>query len=1282
MKGNVKTSRTIRKAMAFVMAAALTVSSLVVSPTADAASKKAPKLAKSKKTLYYNKSGKKSFTLKLKKNKAKIKSVTWKTSKKSVAKLSKKKKTSVKVTAKKKGTAKIKAVVKYTLNGKSKKKTLTCTVKSKKYTKSSGNSDTNTENPTQSPDASQAPTEQGTTIALSATSAAISTVAGKNTVTLKATVKVDGKEATDKTVTWKSSDEKIATVKDGVVTAVKEGKADVTATVDTASAVCKVTVDATAPKVKGDLTIPDYKTIKVTFDEAVKGEAKVDVKARGTTASIPMTVAIAEDGLSMTLTSASALAGNTSYDVILNGLTDLAGNEMAKDTTVSVTKELSYATKFTCVTTTAPCAYDANGVKIKRQEDLIKIYFTMTDQYNQECEKADRTLYGLTATAVNPETGYPMVATVDEDAYGTFVQLGYVKDNEIVVDDALTAGKSIKITLKCTRNSDGAVMGSNDIVTTLAARAGLGDAVGVNKVYVYAEETTLPKDSATGEYKILEANASYTIAFRSELFDKFLYKNATNKDTVKYVIEDPSIMTWAANNTGVYSQIDAATTSAKANVLKPGTTKVTAYLASDDKQKQEITITISPLALGNFVVENMTGTNGEATYIPMGISAKTGLTAKDFSVTVTDGANLCKEIEVVDYDYNKDKVTEPCVKVTANANGLTNKITFKVTSGTSSAVATYTSSPSTVASAIEIDPFATNAVRVGSEASTKYRVLNKQRETITTSAKVYAVVAQSDFVRVVSCDAGVLTVAGEKEGGSTHITLYIAGGNIESQIAVTVAAQARLSSLTLSKNQVSVINGDKTPGKTEYITVSAKDQDGGKFKLTPNVVRDVDKLITIAYSDQAKDDGFNVEYYKLNAKNEYEVASGSDEIAAIGITTKSEIKNVTSNQARWVKLQSKLTHKVDGKDVPDFAEQRIDILLTEARYPATLELEANSDRLALKGVACNAVKLTVKDQYGDNYDGTLLEKSEDTITDNNVTITKADNTTVGTPKADRIDTGVYEIKASVGNLGDYTVTVAIGKDAKKRTASFKLSVVNPQTNIKGIKVSNVATTDSGKTKWENGLLKSGKNYTFDCSFFADKECTKEIAVGDIAEKDTPITESEVRWYAVEKSNVNVKNGDTEVDDKTDIAHGKDMMITTDAKGGTVKLQVTYVPGVDVTAQSDVFKVSNADEVAQAGTYYLYQTDAAGKEIKKTSDDTIPLKVGGDSATVYVGGVDQYGHKINVIPSAVATQSAKDMAVTFKENAITIKPASDAKSDVLRVQVNSSTVLTIKIATAK
>lgn len=66
------------------------------------------------------------------------------------------------------------------------------------------------------------------------------TVEEGKTVELTATVNPDN--AADKTVTWTTSDPAVATVENGVVTAVKEGTATITATAGTKSATCKITV--------------------------------------------------------------------------------------------------------------------------------------------------------------------------------------------------------------------------------------------------------------------------------------------------------------------------------------------------------------------------------------------------------------------------------------------------------------------------------------------------------------------------------------------------------------------------------------------------------------------------------------------------------------------------------------------------------------------------------------------------------------------------------------------------------------------------------------------------------------------------------------------------------------------------------------------------------------------------------------------------------------------------------------------------------------------------------
>lgn len=93
----------------------------------------------------------------------------------------------------------------------------------------------------------------------------------------KLTATVGPANTTDKTVTWSSSDESIATVKDGTVTAVSVGKAVITAKCGNAEGTCNITVNKLTSKkyAVGDIYEADGKKgiVFQTWDNGKHGKA-------------------------------------------------------------------------------------------------------------------------------------------------------------------------------------------------------------------------------------------------------------------------------------------------------------------------------------------------------------------------------------------------------------------------------------------------------------------------------------------------------------------------------------------------------------------------------------------------------------------------------------------------------------------------------------------------------------------------------------------------------------------------------------------------------------------------------------------------------------------------------------------------------------------------------------------------------------------------------------------------------------------------------------------------
>lgn len=1256
-----KTKRALRRGMAFVMAFVLCVSTLAVSSSADAvASKRKPLIGRKSKTLYYNVKNKRTYTLKIKKNKVRrIKQTTWKTSKRSVVAISNKKKTSVKLTAKKKGNATITATVKYIPKGGWWTRTakLKCKVKSKQaagvgtsskpstspkppnivnhtptptpnYQKptntppvvtppSSGNpTDNPTGDPTGGPTDSPLPAVVAK-VALDKTEAVLSSTAeGRDTVKLTASVQdSDGNEIADRTPEWTSDNEAVASVDEtGLVRAISDGQANITATLDgVKSEPCAVTVDSKAPAVEGAI-INGYNTIAVYFDEMVEGIPQVTVSS--SIAAEPMSVeaALAKDGKSVLVTSEQPFPAAT-YTLTVSGLTDLAGNILA-DNKATVVREESKAGAFVCDTEQIPCG-----------QKEVKVYYSVLDQYGQKFEYM--AIENLQASA-ETESGMPLETKIKNDG----LSKGYVIISGAI--GTLAEGKKINITLKSGELT-------KTISTVLVNSQGVGVATSISGVNVSSEKM---ENSGTQEepvFALRGTDADNVFSLSLNLLDEF---NLPAKPSdVTYVIEDTSILAFSDTEVPNTNKMNTSKEAVQVKALRGGQTTITAYLVSDDTVRLPIKITITPTRLTNIAVAPLPeGINGRESEAEVSLNPEgTGIAVDDLEYTVTEGEDKLKSLKLVEEDGKF------YARITANTNSEDNVIKFVVSydMGTPEDKAddvvskeiTYLSSPlSTGVTAIEINDFEEQAITAGGTGSTTYILRNRYGEDITKRVVSQPAVEIADSSVIAGAvvgageEAGTLSVVADA-GGETEITLSI--GKVSATVKVKVMSTARVNQINLLETKKDLILGDTD---AVYVAINTFDQYENPYTMKGGEAAALTAKINGVAADSSAD--ISITWCKKNG-NGYSACKENDPVEAIGIAWNEPVSAISGNE---IKVTFDNGNINDSSEKP-FTSDTLTIAVKSQRAVKTLEFAEKNKVAAAGAQVSNTIR--VKDQYGQP----ISLDSQKTI---GIRVTDSDNKVVTVTSSIKPEGGrkTFEQMSMLDKSGTYTITAYL-KDNETTTfeqakvkASYTLKVDEQKNLIHRIEVSDTVTILKDGEEDKTVSLSQAKSIhvggsgnptklKFDYKVF--DEDGNEVALND-ADGNPVIPANELIWTAQGTSTTKVTKGEAPDIFLVEIIDGETQ--------GSVSVQLDYVRG-GVESAPFVIPVSKESSIPQDGTYKVVTYDNKdGNEVlgkENVISQGYEMEDTADGQTFAVTAQDQYGETCQDISLYTVTSSDNDVA---------------------------------------
>lgn len=1287
-----KSSKTMRRALAALLAFAMSLSPVAVPATSDAAAKK-PALNAKKKTLFFNQAGKKSFTLKIKKNKnIKVKKTTWKTTNKKVASISSKKKTAVKVTAKKAGKATIKATVNYTLKGskKVKKTTLTCKVTSKSYTapvqtvvpsaapSASASAPAATATATTAP--TTAPSTEPTTVPTTAptaeptsepttaptaeptaepTTEPTAEPTSEPTVAPTATpqpavatkIVLDQTEVTVGVAEKKNTATLKATVKDQndkemkdqtiVWSSDKEEVATVKDGVVTGVKAGEAVITATVGKIKAECKVKvDTTSAKIVSAEFTdyktitltldkEIEGTIVAKVDGKELSDTQVASInAENAKAVVIKDSKAFLGNSTYEIALSGATDKFGN--ALEASYSLKKEKSYVASYEFVSTGF-----ASGTA------TATINYTAKDQYGEDKTGESETDSTVTVSATLGTNAMPLTAA--KGANGTIT---------VTNTAAYAEGQEINVVIKTT---------VDNVVKATEEKSFVAGKVAAAKSITAVRYTNALVAN-------VEAKAVSATNLTADVRDQ--YNNKMTLAALTWKSSDASVVSFDASK----AQVTATSDSNQIDVygLKEGTATISAYLSDGTVCGTPLTVVVKAgevntitYAGGSFdSISKATGTT-----INVNPAKKDG---KYITVTDKNGAEIKLKASDVTFDVASDDNAQSTWK-----NSFVTVTPVSDADGYLTAFTVATKLTGRDASAKDQASGAAGTYTI--KVNAKKADGSKVTANITTYAKYDEKVASISF------------------GPTTSV---VAGGTIRNAITF--------------KNQYD----ECVPVKAKDIKTAYADEDG-KFNVTLN---------KYDYSTKAEDDDYVGTILVKATSSSYAAASvGNHEITFV-VGTKTATMNVTVTAAPSLKTISLGTSKVDlisgntlskGISSEDVVEgytlvpvtftdnngQAGVVKVTNATNGELAMVSNESQYYSLKPVqkvknsGADIPKLSVKyydkdkkvcGNYGNEVKYIGFNNTVDTTATSKVQLkyvyafnAKAevitDEITINTNKARALKD--LSVKGDVTTAvvdQDINLTFAGVDQYGEKIALTEETTMNPTANVT-YNDGKIQASKAGKytVTFKNGSI--SKAYTFTV---IDKTAVDKIVIQPTVKSDNVNYDStkylvkvvngksivaSVKAYAsdvevaIDPADITYTFKATKATNDSTLAVESNGTVTT-AGEGSIEISATQTFSTTTIAPVTV-KVSAKDAVATTNTSFATLKDGVYTNIENVSVKKGTANAEG-STTVYLHATDQYGKDfVYTVEAGNFTLIGAPVGATasVSDNAITITSAKNATS---------------------